>query len=133
VSELYHSVVWIDHHEARVFYFDSDHIVSAVIHPANPAQHLHHKANSTGSGHGAEDQKFYHAVVAAIGDAGAILIMGPANAKQELVKHMEHHAPAVRAHVVAVETLQRQTDGELVAHARKYFRAEDRMTAQRAP
>jgi hypothetical protein len=34
-------------------------------------------------------------------------------------------------HVTGVETLDHPTDGALLAHARKYFRAADRMRSQR--
>jgi len=51
----FHAVVWIDHHEARVFHFSRTEVDSLVLHPNNPTQHIHHKANSIGSGHAAED------------------------------------------------------------------------------
>ena len=75
---------------------------------------------------------FFHAVVEAIGGAGAVLIGGPANAKHELFKHIQRHAPQLLPRIAAVETLDHPSDGELVAHARKYFRAEDRMAPQRS-
>ena len=66
-------------------------------------------------------------VADAIADAGAVLITGPANAKTELVKHIELHLPALKAKIAGVETVDHPTDGELVAHARKYFRADHQM------
>ena len=131
MSQHFHAVVWIDHHEARVFHFNADDAERAVVHPEHRTRHIHHKAHSVGSGNAAEDQNFFHAVVDAIGGAGAVLIGGPANAKHELFKHIQRHAPQLLPRIAAVETLDHPTDGELVAHARKYFRAEDRMTPQR--
>ena len=86
----YHAVVWIDHHEARVFHFNPTDVERLVLHPDHPTRHIHHKANSIGSGHAAEDHDFLHAVAHSIADAGAVLITGPANAKNELVKHIHH-------------------------------------------
>jgi hypothetical protein len=63
-------------------------------------------------------------------DAGAILITGPANAKSELVKHIEQHDPTRKQLIAGVETVDHPSDGALVAHARKYFQAADRMLAQ---
>jgi stalled ribosome rescue protein Dom34 len=131
LSQHFHAVVWIDHHEARVFHFNADQVERDVLHPDSPTRHIHHKANSIGSGHSAEDQDFFHAVVTEIGAAGAVLIGGPANAKHELFKHIQRHAPQLLPRIAAVETLDHPSDGELVAHARKYFRAEDRMAPQR--
>jgi hypothetical protein len=132
LSEHFHAVVWIDHHEARVFHFNADDAERAVVHPQQPTRHIHHKAHSIGSGHSPEDQHFFHAVVQAIDTAGAVLIGGPANAKHELLKHIQRHAPQLLPRISAVETLDHPTDGELLAHARQYFRAADRMAPQRS-
>jgi stalled ribosome rescue protein Dom34 len=131
LSQHFHAAVWIDHHEARVFHFNADDAEHVVVHPEHPTRHIHHKAHSIGSGHTAEDQAFFHSVIEAIGNAGAVLIGGPANAKHELFKHIQRHAPQLLARIAAVETLDHPTDGELLAHARKYFRAADRMAPQR--
>jgi hypothetical protein len=132
LSQHFHAAVWIDHHEARVFHFNADDAEHVVVHPEHPTRHIHHKAHSIGSGHTAEDQAFFHSVIEAIGNAGAVLIGGPANAKHELFKHIQRHAPQLLARIAAVETLDHPTDGELLAHARKYFRAADRMAPQRS-
>lgn len=127
----FHAVIWIDHREARVFHFNPAEVDKLVVHPHNPTHHIHHKANAIGSGHAAEDAEFYHHVVETVADAGAILITGPANAKTELVKHIHHHDAALMGRIKGIETVDHPTDGELVAHARRYFKAEDLMTGQR--
>ena len=58
---------------------------------------------------------------------GEVLIAGPGSAKTELVKHIEQHDPTLKKKVVGVETIDHPSDGQLVAHARKYFSAADRM------
>ena len=108
----YHAVVWIDHREARVFHFNPADAEKLVIHPDHPAKHLHHKAMSIGSGNAPEDHAFLHAVAQSFADAGEVLITGPGSAKTELV---------------GVETIDHPSDGQLVAHVRKYFNAADRM------
>ncbi len=127
----FHAVVWIDHHEARIFHFSRDDAEKMVLHPENPHVHIHHKANSIGAGHAAEDQKFLDAVAKAVDDAGAVLITGPANAKTELVKHISAHEPQLMKKIVAIETVDHPTDGQLLAHARKYFSVEDLMLPQK--
>jgi hypothetical protein len=126
----YHAVIWIDHHEARVFHFNPADVERLVLHPDHPTRHIHHKANSIGSGHAAEDRNFFQAIVGAVADAGEVLITGPANAKTELVKHIEQHAPRLMKNIIGVETVDHPTDGELVDHARHYFKAKDRMLPQ---
>jgi stalled ribosome rescue protein Dom34 len=127
MSGHYHAIVWIDHREARIFHFNVADVDRLVLHPHNPTRHIHHKANSIGSGHAAEDQDFLQRVADAIADAGAVLVTGPANAKTELVKHIERHAPALGAKIVGVEMIDHPTDGELVAHARRYFKGDHQM------
>jgi stalled ribosome rescue protein Dom34 len=124
MSSHYHAVVWIDHREARIFHFNITEVDRAVLHPHDPIRHIHHKANTIGSGHAPEDHEFFERVAKAVGDAGAILVTGPAGAKTELVKYIGKHDPGVRAKIVGVETLDHPTDGELVNHARKYFAAD---------
>ena len=130
-SHHFHAVVWIDHREGRVFHFSPSDVEKLVLHPDHPTKHIHHKANSIGSGHAAEDQNFLDAVAKSIADAGAVLITGPANAKTELVKHIQKHEPNLMKIIVGVETVDHPSDGQLVSHARRYFKVEDLMTSQK--
>jgi len=127
----YHAVVWIDHHEARAFHFSPTEVEQLILHPDHPTRHIHHKANSIGSGHAAEDHAYLQAVADSVADAGAVLIAGPANAKTELVKHIQHHNPNLMSAVVGVQTVDHPSDAQLVAYARKYFKVTDRMQPQR--
>src|SRR5580658_3450910 len=124
----FHAIVWIDHHEARVFHFSPTDVERLIVHPDHPTRHIHHKANSIGSGHAAEDHAFLQATAAAIADAGAVLITGPANAKLELIKHIQRHDPKLAKTIAGVETVDHPTDGAIIAYARKYFKAADRMS-----
>jgi hypothetical protein len=123
----HHAVVWIDHHEARVFHFGLTDVEQLVVHPDHPTRHIHHKANSIGSGHAAEDHAYLQAVADAIADAGAVLIAGPANAKTELVKHIHRHSPKPMSAIVGVETVDHPSEAQLVTYARNYFKATDWM------
>ena len=58
----YHAVVWIDHREARVFHFSPTDVEQLILHPDHPTRHIHHKANSIGSGHASADHDYLHAV-----------------------------------------------------------------------
>jgi stalled ribosome rescue protein Dom34 len=130
-SHHFHAVVWIDHHEARVFHFNKTDVEGLVLHPDHPTRHIHHKANSIGSGHASEDHNFLQAVAQSIAHAGAVLITGPANAKTELIKHISQHDANLMKVIVGVETVDHPSDAQLVAYARRYFKAEDRMLPQK--
>jgi stalled ribosome rescue protein Dom34 len=130
MSEHYHALVWIDHHEARIFQFNATDVDSTTVRSAHPHQHIHHKANTRGSGHAQVEEGFLERVTQALMRAGAILITGPANAKKELVEHIERVHPELGKRISGVETLDHPSDGELVALARRFFRADDRMHSQ---
>jgi hypothetical protein len=123
----FHAIVWIDHHQAKVFRFNADDVERAVIRPHDPTVHLHHKANTIGSGHAPVDKDFLGRVTAAMAGAGTILIVGPAGARTELAAHLAAHAPDLSARVAAVEAADHPSEGELVALARRFFHASDRM------
>ena len=122
----FHAVVWIDHSEAHVMHFSRDDVEKKLVH-GKPHEHLHTKRNSQASGHAAEDQAYYHKVAEAVKGAEEILVVGPANAKTEFVKHLEAHDRETAKKVVAVETVDHPSDGQVLAYARKHFRASDRM------
>jgi stalled ribosome rescue protein Dom34 len=130
MTNHYHALVWIDHQTAKVFRFNTDSSETAIVHSTHPHQHLHHKANSGDSGHARVDKDFLERVAAAISHSGAILIVGPASAKTELQTHLKHAHPAIAAKVSAVESIDHPTDGQLLAHARHFFKADDRMRPQ---
>ena len=123
----FHAVVWLDHSEAHVMHITPDDVEKSVVHPTKPHRHLHSKSGTLGSGKPAEDKQYYHDVVEALKGAEEILVVGPAQAKLQLIKHMHAHDPAIAGKVVGVESVDHPTDGQLVAYARKYFVAKDRM------
>ena len=104
-----------------------DDVEKSVVHPAKPHQHLHAKSGAVGSGKSGEDRQYYHAIAEALAGAQEILIVGPAQAKLQLVKHINTHDHALSDKVVGVESIDHPTDGQLVAYARKYFAAKDQM------
>ena len=123
----YHAVVWLDHSEAHVMHITMDDVEKSVIHPSKPHLHLHAKSGSVGSGKQSEDKGYYHAIAEALNGAQEILVVGPAQAKLQLIKHLHAHDSKIADKVVGVETIDHPTDGQLVAYARKYFVAKDRM------
>jgi len=125
-----HTLVWIDHNEARIFDFDRELTPAGhrtVKSPQAPV-HLHHKANERRSGHLPVDHSYLEQVAVAVSGAALLLITGPANAKHELVAHIADCHPGMAQRIVGIETLDHPHDGELQNFARKFFRRADRMT-----
>jgi stalled ribosome rescue protein Dom34 len=118
----FHAIVWIDHAQAKVFHIGLSGEDEVVLHPHLPTRHLHHKANSIGSGHAGFDKEFFAQVMNAVSDAGEILIIGPAGAKTELAKYLREQHPNVGERIVAVEAADHPSDPEIVAYAKRHFR-----------
>jgi hypothetical protein len=63
--------------------------------------------------------RYYDEIIACLCDAGAILIFGPGEAKGELKKRFEKECPG--AHIVTMETTDKMTEPQIVAHVRHHF------------
>jgi stalled ribosome rescue protein Dom34 len=122
----YHSVVWLDHQRASVWQFTATAQENTVVHAHG--QHRVHSRKSTHGGHAAaENRDFFDEVERALDGAHEILILGPANAKQEFAAYLREKHPALGRAIVAVEPADHPTDAEVLAYARRHFAAIDRI------
>jgi hypothetical protein len=128
-SKPFHQLVWIDHHIARIYGVTRDELAElTVIHAADQGRgHVHHKAGTMGPGHVDLPDDFLKEAAIALQDAKEILIVGPADAKHELRKHLTVHAPLLAKRVVGVEPMDKCNHGDLQAFASLFFRQADRM------
>ncbi len=120
-----HAAVWLDHHDAKIFHVDDEGFDVTTLHA--PHRHVRRHPSEAEHDHPAEAQKYYHDVAKALEDAEEVLIVGPANAKLELVKHIHAHHHALVPKIVGLETVDHPTDGQFIAYVRRYFRAADRL------
>ena len=123
----FHAVVWMDHAEAHVLDFTPDEARATVVHAEGKHRHIHHHAGTLGSGKAPADLAFFDQIVRSLGDAQQILLTGPAHEKLEFRKYLDAHAKFLAARIVAVETSDHPTDGELLKQARKFFVNADSM------
>jgi stalled ribosome rescue protein Dom34 len=131
MAQHFHAVVWIDHKRARIFHFNVEEADRAVIRD-HIVRDIH--AREKGDGHRIEENKpFFEDVARRIADAGAILIVGPAQEKDLFAKFLAEKHPAIRTHVEGVEAVDHPTDGELLDFARRYVKAADHMRPQIDP
>jgi stalled ribosome rescue protein Dom34 len=120
----HHAAIWIDHNEARVLRLSEDNADFEVSVVHSEHHHSHVKKND-GHRHVA-DAHFLAKIVEAIASCDEVFLCGPAHTKDELVKHLGEHRPAL-AQRLLVEPADRLTDGQLADHARRVFRKADRM------
>lgn len=115
-----HVVVWIDHLQARIFHVGATEVGSLVLHSHLSTQHLHHKTNTIGSGHVADDPDFLAAIEKAIDGAQYVLIIGPSTEKTALKHYLD--AANVAGRSISVKSAGHPTDNEIIALARQHFR-----------
>lgn len=132
----YHAVVWLDHQKARVIHFNADEAETVKVKTDQPnhlVRHLHqeHQVGLRSGRRTPEDRHYYDAIVAALGDTKEWLVMGPGEAKHEFSRHVTEHAPRLKERLVHVEPADHPSDAQIVDHARRYFKAADRMRPQR--
>jgi stalled ribosome rescue protein Dom34 len=129
----FHAVVWLDHAEAHVMHFSPEQVEKQLILPADPHKQLHVKSGpGAGSGKAREDQKYYHDIAQALEGASEVLVVGPANAKLQFIKHIHAHDKDLVDKIIGVETVDHPSDAQVVAYARRYFVAKDQMLLQAA-
>jgi hypothetical protein len=112
MSHPHHVLLWINHREAKVFQFNATDVDRTTILSELP------------------DDEFFRRVVLALATAGAILITGPAKAKTQLVAYIKREQPTLAERISGVQTLDPPSEGALVAFARTFFEADDRLRAQ---
>jgi stalled ribosome rescue protein Dom34 len=122
----FHSVVWLDHQKATAWQFTSSEETSTVVHAHDQHQKTHSR-KSTHVGKSSADARFFEEIAAALAGTHEILVMGPAQTKHEFAKYLGDKHAALAKGVVAVENADHPSDGEVLAYARKHFKALDRM------
>ena len=128
----YHAVVWLDHQRGTVWQFTPTEQENTVVHAHG--QHRVHSRKSTHGGHSAAgDAKFFDDVARALEGAREILIVGPAQTKQEFAAYLRQKHPVLGRAIVAIESADHPTDPEVLAYARRHFAAIDRMFDADAP
>lgn len=124
-----HAVVWMDSKEAHVFRFNAEDVEHERIKSHNPFRKVHHKAGVIGAGHLQLDRDYFDHIIDALRGANEWLLVGPGAAKDQLLHHVEAHVAWLKEKLVGIEAMDHPTDGELLAHARRFFKAADRMRA----
>jgi stalled ribosome rescue protein Dom34 len=122
---LFHAVLWIDHHNARIQQFNATDVESRKV-----KDHSHYTRQ-----HGS-DVRAIHELFGEVCDALAgvseILVTGSHQAQADFRHYVEKHRAALLGHVSGWETVDHLTDAQLVAVGRKFFDNVDRVPPPKA-
>ena len=112
-------VVFLDGEHAKIFELHPDNIVETKMNRHEQKSHLGHPKD-----HAHDSAKFFHEVAAKLKKANEILLIGPGLAKDHFNTHLQHHHhEEIARKVVGVQTVDHPTEGEIVALAKKFFKA----------
>ena len=122
----FHAVVSIDHQKAQVLQFDAEHVQAAKVKASS-----HHTAQ-----HGSRvrtEHEFFGHVCDALEGIAEVLVVGPQTALADFQHYVRKHRPETAARVVDFQSVDRPSENQLVALARKYFLKHDRMAGTPTP
>lgn len=123
---LFHAVVQIDHHQARVLQFDAESVRAETVRSAE------HHTRQHGSGVRSEHEFFGH-VCDALDGVAEVLVTGSKTALADFRHYVEKHRAASAGRIVGWETVDQPSEKQLVALARRYFLRFDRMAGTPTP
>jgi stalled ribosome rescue protein Dom34 len=90
--------------------------------------HRHPKGQGEAKEHPDDANRFFGEVARTLGNTDAVLIVGPSSGKLEFFRYLHDRERDLASRIVGVESADHPTDGEIVARAKSYFRASDRMS-----
>ncbi len=117
---LFHAVVWIDHHNAKVLQFDNAHIELKKVQA-----HTHYTRQ-----HGSavrDEHEFFSEVCDDLAGIKQIVVAGSHTALSDFRHYVTKHRPHLLPHIVGREFVDHPTEAQLVVMSRKYFVAHDVM------
>ena len=123
----YHSIIWLDHHKAVVWNFTDDEQTKSVVKARDQHEHTHIRKSPHGGHKPPLELEFFGDIVKSLVGVSEILVMGPAQAKDEFAAFVRSKHPDIGRFIVGVESADHPSDAELIAYARKHFKMIDRM------
>lgn len=122
-----HAIVWMDSKEAHVFQFNAEDTERQRIKAHLPFRKIHHKAGVIGAGHVHLDHRYFDEITQALDGTQEWLLSGPGAAKDELHAYLKARLPELDRKLLGVEAADHPSDGQLLDHARRFFKAADRL------
>jgi stalled ribosome rescue protein Dom34 len=123
----YHAVVWIDHQKATAWHFSPTAQEETKIRAEDQHQRVHSRKSEHGGHRSPADHHFFDDVAKALAGAHEILVIGPAQAKQEFASYLREKYPPLGKAIVAVESADHPTDAQVLDYARRHFPSLDRL------
>lgn len=100
-------VVWIDGKRARMFHFSADRMERQVYSAAESGE--------------IESSDFFDLIASKLEFARRIVVLGPGTVNARFLRRLQEHHPRVARCVVASESSDHPSDGEIASYAARYL------------
>ncbi len=114
-------VCWLDSEEAKIFEFTTEGINKVDLKIKEEEK----TANKSGDHHHHDSAAFYHRVADTMKSCTEALVVGPGMAKKHFKSYLENKNQSLSKRIVGFENMDHPTDKQIVAEARKFFKAHD--------
>lgn len=121
---MFHAVVHLDHHHAQVLHFDAHQVHAASIEP-------HHRRHPGDGEH--DEQALFEALCQALQDTPEVLVTGSHPVIGQFRHYVEEHRPVLAARIADYRPAAPLSQGQMLALARQFFKAYDRMAGVPTP
>jgi stalled ribosome rescue protein Dom34 len=118
--------VWIDHHKAVIVNISGDEVSSTTL-SSDVAPHPRYAGSQEGGGekkyeerHQHDLDRYYDQVISRVGEADALLVIGPGEAKRELKERLGRSSLRLKK-TVAVESADKMTEPQIVARVKEHY------------
>ncbi|NCT84390.1 MAG: hypothetical protein GXC94_14670 [Comamonadaceae bacterium] len=121
---MFHAVVHLDHHHAQVLHFDAHQVHAARIAPQDRRAPSHDEHS---------EHALFEAVCQALQDTPEVLVTGSHPVIGQFRHYVEAHRPRLAAHIADYRPAAPLSQGQMLALARQFFVAYDRMAGVPTP
>lgn len=121
---MFHAVVHLDHHHAQVLHFDAHQVHAARIDAHERHSHGHHERT---------EQALYEQLCQALKDTPEVLITGSHVVIHQFKHFVEAHCPKLATQIADYRASAALSQGQMLAMARQFFVAHDRMAGVPTP
>lgn len=121
---MFHAVVHLDHHHAQVLHFDAHQVHAARIEAHERHSHGHNERS---------EHALYESLCQALQDTPEVLVTGAHVVLAQFRHYVEAHKPKLVPHIADYRPAAPLSEGQLLAMARQFFVAHDRMAGVPTP
>jgi stalled ribosome rescue protein Dom34 len=118
-------IIWLTSNEAKVFKLAPEGVEAKHFH-LHGMKHATEPYGKHSSGHHPESVGLYKDLTAYLKDSSELLIMGPGESKVHFKTYLEKHAHELASKILAIQTTDQITDGQILAQARAFFKHYDK-------